>query len=279
MTWTVIGARGFIGGTFARRLRDDGESVLALSHEQALEYRGDLGDVIYASGVAWGANERREEACRTHVDVPRELLLKELQSFLYLSSTRVYGASAQTSESVAPQVVAGDAYAETKAAGERIVLDDPRPAMRVVRLSNVYGPSFDSGLMLSDFLRQAARTGRIAVRSSSESEKDHVSVDDVVRATLQIARSGRERLYNVAAGRNTRQGDLLAAIAAAGDCAIEVPPNAPAIRFAPIDVRRIRDEFAFSARDVLADIPYLWRAFADHFRDDAARLSESVNAS
>lgn len=277
MTWTVVGARGFIGSAFVRRLRSEGEDVVELTHQQALAFEGDLGDVVYASGIAWDADKRPDDALRMHVHVPKDLLRKSPRSFVYLSSTRVYGDSPDTEESAPLRVAAGDVYAATKAAGESVVLADPRPAMRVVRLSNVYGASFSSGLMLSDFLRQAATSGKIVVRSSSNSEKDHVSVDDVVVVTLSIARSGRGRIYNVAAGRNTRQGDVLRAIAAASGCELVEPSEAPVVAFAPIDVRRVAGEFGFAARDVLDDIPNLWRTFREHF---AARgLSESVNVS
>lgn len=270
MTWTVIGARGFIGSSFVRALQGRGESVRTLTHVEALDAVADLGDVLYATGVAWDADKRPADASRMHVDVPRALLQRNVRSLLYLSSTRVYGDDSNTAEE-ATLPPGRDVYAQTKAAGEAVVLADARPSMRVIRLSNVYGASFDSGLMLSDFLRQAATTGKISVRSSEGSSKDHVSVDDVVELGLRIAREGRERIYNVAAGRNTVQGDLLRAIAAASGCAIDVAPHAPTVTFAPIAVGRVRAEFSFVPRNVLDDIPALWNAFASHFQQSLMR--------
>ncbi len=265
MSYSVIGARGFIGSAFVRVLRERGVSVSSLTHAEALDRTEDLGDVIYASGVAWDADKRLSDAVRTHVDVPLALLEKRLRSFTYVSSTRVYGNSPETHETIAAHVAQGDVYTATKAAGEVVVLSDSRPAVRVVRLSNVYGPSFGSGLMSSDFLRQAATTGCIDVRSSRDSEKDHVSVEDVVEVTLQIVASGKERIYNIAAGTNTKQGRLLDRIAAVSGCGIEVRPGSPSVVFTPIDVTRIRDEFGFRARDVIDDVPALWKAFEQHF--------------
>lgn len=277
MTWTVVGARGFVGSAFVRRFRERGEKVRELTHREALAVEEDLSDVVYLSGVAWDAEARPDDTVRMHVDVPRALLAKRLRSMVYVSSTRVYGDSRNTSEEAARQVRPTDLYAVTKAAGETIVLCDPRPTMRVVRLSNVYGPSFSSGLMLSDFMRQAATSGRIVVRSSPDSEKDHVSVEDVVDVTSRIVTGGAHRIYNIAAGRNTRQGDLLAALAQAASCAVEMPHDAPSVTFAPIDVARIRSEFGFVPRDVLMDVPSLWRAFAEHFRQQPD-LSATLNA-
>jgi nucleoside-diphosphate-sugar epimerase len=263
--YTIVGGRGFIGAAFLRLLAERGVEAVGLTHAEALEFDGDLGDVIYASGVAWDANRRLAESIRLHVDVPLALLGKRLRSFTYVSSTRIYGDSAATHEATPAHVAQGDVYAATKAAGEVIVLADSRPEMRVVRLSNVYGSSFRSGLMSSDFLRQAATTGAIEVRSSGESEKDHVSVEDAVDVTLRIAASGKERVYNIAAGRNTKQGELLERIAAVSGCRVNVKPGSPRVVFAPIDVARIRGEFDFRARNVLDDVPALWRAFEAHF--------------
>jgi nucleoside-diphosphate-sugar epimerase len=267
VTYTIVGSRGFIGSAFVSALRARGAEVRELTHEQACDSEGELGDVIYASGVAWDANARLADAVRTHVDVPLALLDKRLRSLTYISSTRVYGDSPATGETTPAHVAAHDVYAATKAAGEVIVLTDARPSLRVVRLSNVYGPSFNSGLMSSDFLRQAATSGTIAVRSSPDSEKDHVSVDDVVELTLRIAESGKQRIYNIAAGENTKQGDVLNRISAASGCRIETAPNAPAVIFAPIDATRIRGEFDFRARDILDDVPQLWLAFERHFAE------------
>jgi nucleoside-diphosphate-sugar epimerase len=266
VTYTVVGARGFIGSAFVRVLRERGSDVVEMTHDQALCADGDLGHIIYASGVAWDAGKRVAEAVRMHVDVPLALLRKHLRSFTYVSSTRVYGDSTKTHETAPAYVAQGDVYAATKAAGEIIVLGDSRPELRVVRLSNVYGRSFRSGLMSSDFLRQAAVTGIIAVRSSADSEKDHVSVEDVVDVTLRIASSGKERVYNIAAGRNTKQGELLERIAAVSGCRIDVRAGSSTVAFAPIDVARIRSEFDFRAHDILDDVPGLWRDFEGHFQ-------------
>lgn len=272
MTYTVVGARGFIGEAFVRALRERGAGVNPMTHAQALETSVELGDVIYASGVAWDAHTRIDDAVRLHVDAPLALLKKRIHSFTYISSTRVYGDSSRTDEAAPAHVGCADVYAATKSTGEVIVLSDPRPQARVVRLSNVYGPSFRSGLMSSDFLRQAATAGVIEVRSSRASEKDHVSVEDVVNLSLRILESGKQRVYNIAAGRNTNQGALLDRIAAASGCSVKVAAQSPAIVFAPIDVQRVREEFDFRARDILDDVPALWRAFEQHF----SQAKESV---
>lgn len=275
MSWTIVGARGFIGTAIVEALARRGDEVRGMTHLEALDAT-DLDNVIYVSGVAYDAERRREDAARMHVDVPSILLRKRLETFLYVSSTRVYGRSNDTAETAEIAPSGGDVYAETKAAGEALVLADCRPGMRVVRLSNVYGKSYASGLMLSDFLRQAATTGKIVVRSSEDSEKDHVSVVDVADAAVRIAAEGAQRLYNVAAGRNTRQGDLLAAIAAASGCTVETEGVLLPVRFAPISIERVRSEFAFSPRNVLDDVPALWDAFSNHFRHGGENYERSL---
>lgn len=71
-SFTVIGARGFIGGALLDTLRSQGCEVLARrSDESPLR---DRGHVIYASGIAWDADRRALEAYELHVERVRQTL-------------------------------------------------------------------------------------------------------------------------------------------------------------------------------------------------------------
>ncbi len=200
-----------------------------------------------------------------------ERLLRTTRSrrFLYISSTRVYDGTSSTGEAQglvldAPDRV--DVYRASKIAGEALVLSGHEDAC-VLRLSNVYGTSFDSGLFLSDILRQAATSGRVQVRTSETSAKDYVSVDDVAEAALALCALDRtERIYNVARGGNTRHGEIFSVLRACG-ITVEVPADAPASVAAPIAVERLAQDIAWQPRDVLADLSDLLRSFQLRFGD------------
>lgn len=265
----VVGGRGFIGSAVVRRAEEVGCSVAVRSHDASFD--GEEFDVVvYCSGVAWGAQERPLDAFALHVSaVERLLRTTRSRRFLYISSTRVYDGAASTHEEErlvldAPDRV--DVYRASKIAGESLVLSAHEDAC-VLRLSNVYGPSFDSGLFLSDILRQAATSGRVQVRTSETSAKDYVSADNVAEAVLALGALDRtERVYNVARGGNTRHGEIFSVLRACG-ISVDIPANAQTSVGAPIAVDRLARDVAWQPRDVLADLPDLLRSFQLRFGD------------
>ena len=124
-------------------------------------------------------------------------------SFLLLSSTRVYARAGTTHEdAMLPTVPAdpSDLYNLTKLAGEALCLAHPCAATRVVRLSNVYGIDMSADTFLGQVLREGGATGGVEFRQGPASAKDYVNVAAVVRLLPAIATRGRQRIYNVAAG-------------------------------------------------------------------------------
>jgi nucleoside-diphosphate-sugar epimerase len=104
----------------------------------------------------------------------------------------------------------------------------------------------------------------VVLRTAPDSCKDYVSIRDVTRALVRIATAGRERLYNVASGRNTTHAEVASALRACTGCAVEFAAGAPTVAFPPIDVGRLRAEFPFEPASVLDELPDLVRAYADN---------------
>jgi nucleoside-diphosphate-sugar epimerase len=234
------------------------------SHQDALG-SAPLGHVIYASGIAASAAADPAYAFGVHVEGARRILAAgRFTSFLFLSSTRIYGPSLDTSEGAMPAVNpagGGDVYRISKLAGEALCLADPRTGARVARLSNVSGESFRSPLFLSDVLRQAARDRRAVVHTTRDSAKDYVTIGDVCRYLISIAVGGRERLYNVAAGANVENGAIYDAL---HDLGVDVQIAADATRASTpsIDAKRLHAEFGAPREEMLATLPELLRRFS-----------------
>lgn len=265
--FTVVGARGFIGSALVERLRAEQHDVTGVSHDAELDPAGGFGHVIYCSGIAAAAAPDADYAYAVHVDGLRRILAAgAATSLLYLSSTRVYGASPDTREGAALGVDPSrdDIYRITKIAGEALCLAAAQPAFRVARLSNIAGASLRSPLFLSDIVRQAAERGRVAVRTTRDSAKDYLLVDDAVRYLIAIAAGGRERLYNVACGANVENGTIFDALAAASGATIEIAADATRAITPPIDAGRVQAEFGPPQRRLIDAIPEIYRAFAAH---------------
>ena len=263
--FTIVGGRGFIGTALASSLRAGGHDVTIVAHRDDLAGRS-LHHVVYASGIAASSADDPAYAFDVHVaGAARILAHARYDSFLFLSSTRVYGNAIDTTEDAALTVVpsAAEVYRISKIAGETLCMAHANPAVRVARLSNVAGPSYDSPLFLSDVLRQAAHGGRVAVRTLRDSAKDYLGIADVCRYLTAIALHGGERIYNVAAGRNLSNGALYDALAQFG-VEVVIDPAATLAQTPPVSARRLHTAFGAPQENVLASVPALYDAFVAH---------------
>jgi nucleoside-diphosphate-sugar epimerase len=243
MKATVFGATGFIGSHLVRYLRSQGYEVSIPSRDSRAWCNEPLGHVFYCIGLTADFRSRPLETVHAHVSLAAEILRHGIfESFLYLSSTRVYGRALSAHETTVTPVHSADPsdlYNLSKLMGEALCLSLGRDHVRVARLSNVFGADFASENFLTSIIRDAARTGKVVLRTALESEKDYVSIDDVTYSLERISRNGSELIYNVASGSNTRHDDIMLALSRATDCEVIVEDNAPIQRFPAIDIARL----------------------------------------
>lgn len=259
MNWTVLGATGVIGQHLTARLRAAGHTVDTPPRGDAGLCRRPLGHVIYAVGLTADFRQRPYDTVQAHVTLLSELLQRaDFSSLLYLSSTRVYARAAIGREdadlTVQPQDPS-DLYNLSKLMGESLCLNCGSPDVRVARLSNVVGGADGDSANFVPSLVREARTGRIVLQTAPDSAKDYIHIEDVADLLPRIALHGRERLYNVASGVQTRHAQWVDQLAAQTGCQVEVAAGAPTVRFAEIDIARIRHEFGFTPRPVLSALP------------------------
>lgn len=253
--FTVLGAGGFIGRALVGYLRTQGHDVDAVGRDGLAGFiagGGPAGHVVCCVGLTADFRTRRLDTAEAHVGVPARVLAAAVfDSFLYLSSTRVYARAETTREDAAIAVQPGspsDLYNLTKLAGEALCLSDPRPAIRVARLSNVFGPGMGTGSFLGQVLDEGARTGRVRLGQGMLSAKDYVAVEDVVAGLAAIAERGRARLYNVASGVNVTHDAIASALAHAHGWDFTVEEGAASVRFPRIEIGRLAMEFGAPRR-------------------------------
>lgn len=272
--FTVLGASGFIGQHLTSYLKSLGHTVFTPDRDDQSIYLRPLGHVVYAVGVTADFRTRPLETMDAHVTVLTKILRHaHLESLTYLSSTRLYSGSASATEDAEFQVNPAnpdDLYNLSKLAGEALCLAQDNKAVRVARLSNVFGNqpqpvSADIANFLDSIIHAAVTDSRIILRTSPESSKDYVAIDDVCHAILRIALNGIERIYNVAAGQNTRHAQLTGVLATLTGCSTEVMPMAEKTEFPLIDTERLSSLFAtlgesWSPTPVLDQLPNLTSA-------------------
>lgn len=257
MNYTVLGAQGSIGRALVAALRAQGNTVFAPQRTDATVFTRPLGWVIDAAGVTADFRQRPHDTVNAHVCRVSHLLQRaQFEGFLYLSSTRVYSGSRGTHENTPLQVQPGDAsdlYNLSKLLGEALCLQDARPTVRVVRLSNVVGADLPDSENFVPSLWREAQAGRILLRSAPDSAKDYVRIDDVCALLPRLLHQERYRLVNLASGQQTSHAQWVAHIAAHTGCQVDVAPCAPLLQFPPIDISRLRELFAFAPRPVLTE--------------------------
>lgn len=249
MKFTVLGGQGYIGSHLVTYLRQQGHECFCPTKDDDSIFFKHLGHVIYCIGLTADFRYRPYDTVRAHVSVLADVLEKSnYESLLYLSSTRIYGnsegADEGTSLSVDPQNMS-DLYNLTKMTGESLCFAAGSPTVRVARLSNVYGGDFKSENFLASLIRDAVGEGRLLIRTSPESAKDYIYIGDVLKIILLIATSGKERLYNVASGRNVSNQMIKEYLQAIVGCDIEYVDGAPLMDFPLISIERLRREFDF----------------------------------
>jgi nucleoside-diphosphate-sugar epimerase len=261
-TFAVIGGRGFIGGHLVRHLESLGHTCQV---PERGEWPAEPAHVVYAAGLTGDFRQKPFETVRAHVsDLATQLEDRDFDSFLYLSSTRVYAGQSRTVEDTLVLVNPLNPehlYNLSKLMGESVCLSTGRPNVRVARLSNVYGPELASPMFLDHIVRDSVDAGRISVKARRESAKDYIHVDDAVTLLGRISLGGKHSIYNVASGVNVSNQSLLDRLRAITGCIVEFQQSEDMFTYPSINTDRIRGEFGIEPRALLEELPRLVESY------------------
>lgn len=212
---TVLGAGGWIGAALVADLQRQGRQVLAVCRAGLpawLAERDPQGPVIYALGLTADFRQRPHATVEAHVGLLSQVLQRPgIEQLLLLSSTRVYARSLDTREATALPCLSSDPsdlYNLSKLLGEALVLQDLRPGMKVVRLSNVVGPGQPASTFVGALLEEARAGGQVTIQQPADTAKNYVALADVVRLLRLIAERGQQRLYNLGSTHNTSHAEV-----------------------------------------------------------------------
>ena len=273
---TVLGASGFIGAHLVARLQQLNVPYLAPDREEELAGKS-LGHLIYCIGLTADFRHRSFETIDAHVcTLLKAIKESEFDSLLYLSSVRLYHGQEKSANEDDPVRVnplhPDHLYNLSKAMGESLSLNCRKPA-HVVRLSAVYGPDFASENFLSAIIRDAILKKKVVLETSLDSERDYVSVGDVVDLLIKISTGGRQRIYNVASGINVSHREVTRVVSEFTGCNVEIVDSAPKIASPIINIERIKEEFGFQPSRFLDDVGKLVDLFKAHY----ARRGHRIN--
>lgn len=138
------------------------------------------------------------------------------ERIVYASSMSVYGEVDEKpiGENLHPTPLSCYGVGKLASEGYLKVYQDKLPYV-ALRMFNVYGPGQDLNNlrqgMVSIFLAQAIRTGKIEVKGNLSRYRDFIYIDDVVEAWYRSATklSAKNQIFNVGTGLKTTIGELL----------------------------------------------------------------------
>ena len=262
VNFTVFGGGGFVGRHLANLLRQSGYEVTVFDRNNILSgaYKNrELGHVIYAIGLTADFRSRLQETVDAHVSLLNTLLHEcEWQSWLYLSSTRVYGSTrkkpcAETDfVSVTPSADA--VYDLSKLLGEALCVSHSKPTCRAVRLSNVFGAGMNASNFLGALEAGSREGANVRISEDRDSAKDYIPIERACDLLMKIALFGKERLYNVASGQSIDHAAIAALLHETRNAIVSFAANGAKRRLPEIDTTRIETEFSLEPTPILNDL-------------------------
>ncbi|HXP50012.1 MAG TPA: hypothetical protein VN922_08665, partial [Bacteroidia bacterium] len=91
MKYTILGSNGFIGSSLHKYLSERSEDCFCPPRNYIFDEKENLGHVIYCIGLTADFRDNPIETVNAHVSKLIKVLENtKYESFLYLSSTRVY---------------------------------------------------------------------------------------------------------------------------------------------------------------------------------------------
>ncbi len=266
-TITVLGASGFIGSHLSKKLMETGSDVFTPDREAELSGKN-LGHVIYCIGLTSDFRSRPLDTVTAHVSRLVELMRdSDFDSLVYLSSTRLHNNKSSVAREEDPIEVASldpdHLYNISKLMGESLTLSAGKKAC-IARISHVYGGDFASQNFLSAVIKQAISEKKVTLFTSPESEKDYVSIDDVVDGLINILTGFPRQIYNLASGTNLSNKVVLDRISLHTGCEVVYTPGAAEVRQAPISIDSMRADFDFNPSNLLDDLEKLIELYGEN---------------
>jgi UDP-glucuronate 4-epimerase len=288
----VTGCAGFIGSHLVERLLADGTTVLGVDsftnfyareikkanlagfrEHPAFELRRlDLSrdrldgllngvDVVYhlsgQPGVRGSFGASFRTYARHNIDATQRLLEQAIespvQSFVYASSSSVYGDDVPTPTPEDAPTTPLSPYGMTKVAAEQLAgvyFRSHGVPVVGLRYFSVYGPRQRPDMAFARFIGQLVIERPITVYGDGRQVRDFTFVDDIVDATLAAGHRGTPgAIYNVGGGHPVELIDAIERLAALLDQPADLqrlPPVPGDVARTAADTSRARDELGFT---------------------------------
>ena len=263
--YTIFGSKGFIGNELVLYLKRRRKKFF-LPKKNKYKFKKNLGTVIYCVGSDDWQKKVEKGFFSNLGHLQKVIFNNEFKSLIFLSTTRLYINSDKTLENndikLNPNVY-NDYYNILKIASESLLYNSKKK-IKILRLSNVFGFNSKSPLLLPNLIRNALKKGKIQIRVNLNSTKDYIHIDDVIKMIMKISSNSKEKVYNLAAGKNIKIKDLADIIQKYTKCKIFLKNQNKIIQEPKININKIKKEFGFKPKlNLKVDLPKLIKKFSE----------------
>jgi nucleoside-diphosphate-sugar epimerase len=259
--FTILGASGFIGTELVSYLKQRNHDCYIPKRNAVFSPNENLGHIIYCIGLTSDFRTRLFDTVDAHVCRLLEVMKTAcFESFLYLSSTRVYSGSKLSNEKDPLKVNPNHLdylYNISKLMGESVCLSIGNKKIRVARLSNVVGYDFESDNFLFSLIKEAVLDNKITLKQPLNICRDYIMINDVLEMIYNISTNGENRIYNIASGKNLSNKEIIREIHEITKCEIELSEESKGMLFPEISIKRIENEFAFKPNHLINELQEL----------------------
>lgn len=279
----VTGASGFVGRRLCERLRAEGWTVRGIAYpgqaandetiradvsspgdiDRVFQWAGDVSHCFHLAAVTFVPDSSRSPALTIDVNTKGTIHVVDAMTkhhpdgrTIYVGSSACYGVPESLPVTELHPFNPKDPYGVSKAAADAYCRYAHRAFgadVIIARPFNHSGPGQSDSFVISNFAKQVAeieagkREPVIKVGDLSP-RRDFLHVDDVIDAYLLLAERGRAgEAYNICAGKSYSAQDVLDALLALVDVAVEI--RADPARMRPVDVPDIVGSHAKLTRD------------------------------
>ena len=251
--YTIFGHSGFLGSNLVKYLS---KYKFFLPPKRKFIFKKNLGHVIYCIGSDNWKKDTFNSFNANLGYIPIILEKNKFKSFTFISSCRIYNNSVLSNENSLFEFNPNDPdefYNLKKVLAENYLFAS-RKKIKIVRISNIIGYSPKSPLVFPMFIKDAINKKKIFISINKNSTKDFIHIQDVVRLIFKVITSGKEKVYNIANGKNIKLIDLAKKIKKIIKCEIVLKNQSKTILEPKINIKKIKREFNFKPRDVLLDL-------------------------
>ena len=262
-TYTIFGHTGFIGSFFRNKLFKE---KLILPKKGQLIFKKNLGHIIYCIGSDDWLNDSYNSYYANLGYIPEIINKNNYLSFTFLSTSRIYrnlNVAKENSFLTVNPTNLDNYYNIKKICAESFLLSQKNKKIKIVRLSNIYGFNPRSTLLVPILIKDAIKKGLIKIFINKNCSKDFLSIEDTFSLVMKIIHKGKDKIYNVASGKNISLDKIAKKVSFLTNCKILYLNQKKIIKEPIIDISKIKKEFKFvPSSNLILDLPKIIKSYS-----------------